>query len=1028
MATDTESQYISGAYDFPSRMRSRSRRRTASRHRKDASSPIPSSPPSPPVRSPAIDDDASDHDELSPLDPRRFTPTLHASLVSEILSLRREVESKSKVIDDLEQSLHESRIENEDLSEKLSQSTKEVRSVKHQIQLLEGGTSSALTELAKERDQALENIADVRKKLDQAQRKARAHEEDLKATQLIWNQEKEAWEGERKNLERKVHVVESRLKTVLNEVAAAREAGSFNAVSNDYSVDPAKEPAASRESDSASVHSSSQGRQRTSITSLSTDDGYDRHNGRFSVMSAVNGRVVKNNTLNLAQELDFDEENEGRYDSMDDEQAPMSPDALPEERPASVNSQASYALSSKARKILGLSFDGSIDGHVPLASSERVSEQRKRVSIVARALDYRDASVQSSPPVLQPVEFDEKKSVLAFVSTAPSSAVQARPPPMKDSGTLTSVIDMVSASCQTVSPPSPPETESEPESPRADPVRVTMATVSTQTEEVTNADGDAKKPGLTADEPESPQIPIPTIAIHPPGSEPSSPRGSVVLPPQTKSVSCQTLFESIVDLRSVGMQTEEIRIDTRPVKLPPSLLPSAIPDLPLGASSREPPASGFPAPPPKSAQRPAFRSVFEKQTKASRGKSPPMTIQAYPGDNDNGPLSDDSKPGICRPLRSSSLFAGFEQLSDEEVSGVEESDIFTDEELLNRPLTHYTLKRGKLVSRRSVDEKDTLLEIDEPVSDPEIMTNDNGEEPLASFNKAKFGYSKSRRRHDATASGTKDQDIRRTAMISRGAAAHQRMHARSSSDISNDANSAGSSIAPPFPVPVRLSSRKHPRSRDGTQSPTPSKRKNGLDSRKSSIVRRPTVRRTRSATVMSQEQHEYSGSGSSSAVPSSPYAPDSPPYPPLPLDDITVPRSKRAGRRPSYPAPVPPPFGRDRADSATTMVQPTSVVDAIAQTMVGEWMFKYVRRRRSFGVGEARENWDGKAPEDVSASLGGSGVRHKRWVWLAPYERAIIWSSKQPTSGPALLGKSGRKCKTLSTVMYRFSFIFDCDC
>jgi hypothetical protein len=77
--------------------------------------------------------------------------------------------------------------------------------------------------------------------------------------------------------------------------------------------------------------------------------------------------------------------------------------------------------------------------------------------------------------------------------------------------------------------------------------------------------------------------------------------------------------------------------------------------------------------------------------------------------------------------------------------------------------------------------------------------------------------------------------------------------------------------------------------------------------------------------------------------------------------------------------------------------QSTNVVDAIAQTMVGEWMFKYVRRRKSFGVGEA-------AGKDET-----SGDRHKRWVWLAPYERAILWSSKQPASGSALMGKSGRK-------------------
>lgn len=67
--------------------------------------------------------------------------------------------------------------------------------------------------------------------------------------------------------------------------------------------------------------------------------------------------------------------------------------------------------------------------------------------------------------------------------------------------------------------------------------------------------------------------------------------------------------------------------------------------------------------------------------------------------------------------------------------------------------------------------------------------------------------------------------------------------------------------------------------------------------------------------------------------------------------------------------------------------------------MVGEWMFKYVRRRKSFSVAE------GNGKDDVGND------RHKRWVWLAPYERAILWSSKQPSSGSALMGKTGRKRK-----------------
>jgi hypothetical protein len=98
-------------------------------------------------------------------------------------------------------------------------------------------------------------------------------------------------------------------------------------------------------------------------------------------------------------------------------------------------------------------------------------------------------------------------------------------------------------------------------------------------------------------------------------------------------------------------------------------------------------------------------------------------------------------------------------------------------------------------------------------------------------------------------------------------------------------------------------------------------------------------------------------------------------------------------------------------------IQPTSVVDAIAQTMVGEWMFKYVRRRKSFGMSDTKETWElGKnTTEEVSANINSTGVRHKRWVWLAPYERAVMWSSKQPTSGPALLGKSGRKRMSLNS-------------
>lgn len=98
----------------------------------------------------------------------------------------------------------------------------------------------------------------------------------------------------------------------------------------------------------------------------------------------------------------------------------------------------------------------------------------------------------------------------------------------------------------------------------------------------------------------------------------------------------------------------------------------------------------------------------------------------------------------------------------------------------------------------------------------------------------------------------------------------------------------------------------------------------------------------------------------------------------------------------------------------------SSIVDAIASTMIGEWMWKYMRRRSSFNMAEhhihQREN--GKLGDD------GGGTKHRRWVWVAPYERVVMWSSKQPTSGSALLGKTGRKCK----FDWIFPFFLCCSC
>ncbi|RAL06246.1 putative nuclear migration protein [Aspergillus ibericus CBS 121593] len=1009
MATDTLYSSPPAARAFPTP--STTPQRPPSIHiRADSSPGLSSSPNSLPILNFSPDgrsdyDDTAEEDNLSPLDPRRFTPTLHASLVSEILSLRRDVESKSKAIDILERSLDESRTENEGLSERLSKSTKETRSFKHQLQLLEGGASSALTELARERDEALENIADVRKKLEQAQKKARSREEEVERTIQLWDRDKDAWEGERRNLERKVHVVEGRLKVVLKEVVAAQAVGSFQPLQDvgGMEIDLTGRSAAAKDSDSASVVSSSQGHRRTSITSVSADSGdeADYHNVRYSMASVANVPGLKSEGLSLAQELAFDEEDE--FESFDTDFVPESPEALPEERPASVHSQLSRSMSmgAKARKILGLSL-GSADGYG--FKAEGNSPPGSPLKMSSTEFVYRDTGIQYSPP----------PSPLSPSKPEPPSCHQTAECPggedtgffqRKDSSTSTLTptltIDMVSASCQTVEDlPTPPWTPKVDEIPPPVPEETAMVSVSVQTIQAPVAETDDKGVNASPTEMESSELEIPMIAIHPPCSEPPSPRGSVVLPPQTKSVSCQVNLGPSIESRTVGVQTEEIPIDTRPVKLPASLLPSAIPDLPLRETPPDHPIQPYRAPPPRSKKR---------ESRASSDTKPLEPVQAYPGNNDNGPLSEESKSELRRPLRSSSLFAGFDQASDEETSG-QTKDIFTDDELLNRPFASYTLKRGKLVSTRGHPSLDDapLPEIDEHLRESDAHSS---ETPTDQGSKELVGPSSWSQRLGFGVPGARQQDMRKSAMISNGAAAHQDMRPRSPSEPSSGSGVSG--IAPPIPVPMRFSSRKFPGGSDGRQSPTPSNPRHFADRARPAIIRRPTLRRVRSAAAMSHiEQHGRPDSRSSPTMSSSSCGPDSPQHPPLPYDEITAPSGKRAmqKRTSAHPAAAPRPFAHARHDSTATIVQPTSVVDAIAQTMVGEWMYKYIRRRRSFGgVSEPKDNWEGRNADEVSANIANSGARHKRWVWLAPYERAVMWSSKQPTSGPALLGKSGRK-------------------
>ena len=135
-----------------------------------------------------------------------------------------------------------------------------------------------------------------------------------------------------------------------------------------------------------------------------------------------------------------------------------------------------------------------------------------------------------------------------------------------------------------------------------------------------------------------------------------------------------------------------------------------------------------------------------------------------------------------------------------------------------------------------------------------------------------------------------------------------------------------------------------------------------------------------------------------------------PPEQPAFLDQPYMPQVEASAPRPSVATGPRRGNSHVKTNSDALALHQTSVVDSIAQTMVGEWMYKYVRRRKSFGMTDKSADWDNKSVDEISATVTSTGVRHKRWVWLAPYERAVMWSSKQPVSGSALMGgKSGRK-------------------
>ncbi|KAF2455401.1 meiotic cell cortex C-terminal pleckstrin homology-domain-containing protein [Lineolata rhizophorae] len=1081
-----------------------------SRRSSRAPSTLPSSSP-PPMPSDRehgrTSEDMATDENISILDPRRFTPTLHASLVSEILSLRRELDNKVKFIEDLEGNLQTTKTENDILSDQLTQSNQEHRSAKRQLQQLENGTLAALEELAKERDEAKQANSELKAKLEESRKKIKSQEDDATRTHNLWERDKETWQGEKRTLERRTHVTESRLKIVLDELAAQQAAANAQ---HEHHVESegedTRDSGFGNESDTTSVRSMSQrgsgsrnGRHARNMSSSSHRSV--RQSFRHSVLSGTGSETHgKLNGVSLADELNLEEEEEEDLEELETSEDDMSEHEL-QARKAYKFRQSMMTPDEKAKRVLGItdeprpSLSDTTEVETPKLSElpafgngdldpSRDSGERATMSTVEEEQpptpeeprpEYVDTGIQYTPPssprmsperasmdTLPPradkaekmfertgsvgsigdIEANQRRKRI----TIPAMFLQAQQQPgqqqqqqQQQAAAQKHAPIMVSASSQTTDEPlSPPATPhpSAPASPNDDvapQIPVELVSASTQTDPLPEPEPKIIEVPLSPSRAPPPlPIPIPSIAIHPPPSAPSSPK-EAMLPPGTKNAESQTDFESVVPMRSMSMQTEPIRIDKRPIKLPPHLLPSAISSR---TSTPEPPKfKGS-----KDVAAVLGKALFDKTDgdppPRTRPMSPPTVIlpteDKYPGNNDDGPLTQNQRDSIRRPFRSSSLFAGFDGPSSDEGEDIGEDDMSEEEE--PEPEPEQRINPLRMHPTRSLKHKRPFTNPPTPVPEEKEgspsgrsidATKGKGVVP-ADGRPSRNSLEKAPRVAKAMrmSSSSRQGSMRRSTLIQNGTTAHmQQDRPRSPSVGSADDVKTGGfrSSKPPFPVPTRSSSRRVPISKsEGSQSPTP--RSGGLFSgrnrnhRRYQHSRQDSLRKVRSAAVIPRTSRDGRPRSRSPPVSSEWSRAASPPQiPPLPKDSITSPQYGYYQPGISHRSQPSTNTAYTGSGSVGSSVQQTSVVDAIAATMVGEWMWKYVRRRKSFGVPESPQEL-GKTADDGSVNVTGNGVRHKRWVWLSPYERAVMWSSKQPTSGSALMGKSGRKL-TIQSVL-----------
>lgn len=938
---------------------------------------------------------------------RRLTPNnLGVSLVAQIHSLRFELGGKDSIIESLEEIVHKSRAENEQLTQDLKTQTVEVTSVKKQMHSLEKDLLQALEDIAKERDFMVEKLADTRRRLDESKKSLHVQEENADKARAFWEKDKENWDDTRRKMESRVRMVEERLKAMVAEMLNVQSTEQKNSGMNDDLDEDFKETWFSDGNDPLS------NQDTFHLNRRSLDESYEDRtipNFRSSRMSGLHDLGGSHTSgLSLAEELEL-----GEGEDVSEEED-FDQNALPEEIHTSMRR---YPEGKKAKKVMGFhieTYEEPFGDEISGQQSIGIINDYIDLPGKQHGIHYTDAGTQFSPPSPPSLQRQEPGMLESCIEQTEPAANERRKripapttfvdQPLASKAVEPKALSMISTGCQTSGSPEGLASSAEAANEASVSVPFRANEMNSGWTQTTEDVIPATKPASSRLSPSPMDVPV--IAIHPPASSrPSSSRNSVMLPPRTKNAACQVEIELPKNYKSISMQTEEAKINERPNRISPRSSASPT-QTPSRLAEKKKKAGNI------SVSELSKHSLRNPPLIRAEGTQPEVKTarvkDAYPGNNDDGPLNHKQSFGPRRPIRSESIFAGFGTPSDDDPAYAH--DQFSDDDFLSAAPIRKTLSKVQNSWKLVPHLKDSVLERLESASE-EGEDKKHVSAPKAVIAKAKPSsqttsktfQTRSVESYRTASSNVKQSDIRRKALISNGIAQHAQ---RGGNPSDSDTLGTEATLPPPFPVPKRSSSRKPLSASDGAASPSPHNTTFSAShdhNRDGPLAKRGgLLRKVQSAATVTQQPaplrpQPTKSLSASSTVPASPKTP-------APRRNQFILPYGSVAELPSHSVHVQTRAGENLIETPT---EQTSVVDAIAQTMVGEWMWKYMRKRTSFGITESSQ-----AEFDLGRhgdSGNGSGVRHKRWVWLAPFERAVMWSSKQPTSGPALLGKGARK-------------------